>query len=181
MPFVELHKSRAAAISHTVTAPTINCIVTKKGEKHVYMRLPRDLVHSIWGDKIVNDGRSVKLGILEGTESDAGFLMLVHNPIAYTFTATAFSKSDGKPSMSSFNSKIDLQTFKSYVPNVMPQPSTPMEFSVDGPALLLQVPSWFVYTPIKPIVRASMVPVTKAAQGRPADAVVQAQQRRLVR
>ena len=181
MPFVELHKSRAASVSHTISVPTMSAIITKSGDKHIYMRLPRDLVHSTWSDKLVNDGRSVKLGILEGTDNDAGFIMLVHNPVAYTFTATAFSKSDGRPSMSSFNCKVDLQAFKHYVPNVMPQPSAAMEFSADGPALLLQVPQWFVYTPNRVVVRATMVPVEKAPQGRRPDAVVQAQQRRLVR
>jgi hypothetical protein len=178
MAFVEIYKTKFR-VNGLTTKPMMSVIVNRHGDQHIYIRLPNELVHTTWGDKLFNDRRSVRLGILEGTESDAGSFMLVHNPRGYTFTASALSKADDTPSGSSFVTKMNMTVFKNYVPNVTPQIPTEMEYSVDGQAMLLLTPSWFVYTP-KVAVRSTMVPVEKAAQGRPSAGITN-QQRRLVR
>jgi hypothetical protein len=178
MAFVEIEKNKFR-INAVTNKPMMSVIISKDNTQHIYIRLPNDLVHATWADKLFNDRRSVRLGILEGTESDAGSFMLVHNPRGYTFTASALSKSNDTPSASSFVTKMNMNVFKNYVPNVTPQIPTEMEYSVDGQAMLLLTPSWFIYTP-KVVVRATMVPVEKSPQGRPSAGITN-QQRRLVR
>lgn len=180
MAFIEIHKSRNAPLHKVIMVPQISVIVAKSNEQHVYIRLPREIVHNTWHDKLINDGRSIRLGLLEGTDTDAGFIMLVHNPRGYTFSASSYAKADGTPSHAAFVSKIDLSTFKSYIPNITPQLPTEMEYSIDGQAMLLQMPQWFVYTP-KVVHRATMVATQKVREGRPPAALMNDAQRRSLR
>ena len=183
MAFVELHKSRHTALTHVPTKPTISIVQTtgKIKATHVYIRIPRSIVQSVWADKLINDARTVRLGLHEGTDGDAGFAMLVHNPTGYTFTTPSYARSDGTPSLASFTCKVELSTFKHHVPNILPQPPCEMEYTIDGPAVLLQLPPWFV-PGARPVVRSTMVQVEKAAQGRKPTAMPmsEAEQRRLV-
>jgi len=170
MPFIEMHKTRNAPLSSLVTKPTIAIVVTNKKVNDVYIRIPRDIVHAVWADKLINGGRTVRLGIHEGTETDAGFAMLVHNPAGYTFTSAAYARKDGSPSLASFTCKVELTTFKHHVPNIVPQPPIEMEHTIDGPAILLQLPEWFV--PGKRVQpRSTMVALDKSPQGRKAAAL----------
>lgn len=179
MPFVELHKSRQNVGAAQLSEPNMAITVDTKGVQHVYIRLPRALVHQVWGNMLVNEGRSVILGVLEGTDTDTGFIMLAHNPRGYTFSASAYAKADGTPSESAFTCKVNLDTFKAHAPNMTPQAPTTVQYSIDGPAVLIQLPPWFVpATKVEP--RATMVPLEKQRQGAPSNALL-AQQRRTLR
>jgi len=167
MPFVELNKNRISTHDRTgVVAPTLSCAAGSNNRVSIYFRLPRQLVIDLWEKQLFNDGASVRLGILEGTEQDAGFIMLSHSPTGYTFSTSAYVKSGEKESTSSFVSKMIQSAFKFYSPVSVPCPPTDMEYSIDGSAVLIQVPSWFSYIQPPPS-RKSLVPVVRSERGRP--------------
>lgn len=167
MPFVELNKNRMSTHDRTgIIAPTMSCMVNSAGRVSIYFRLPRQLVIDLWEKQLFNDGVSVRLGILEGTEQDAGFIMLSHSPTGYTFSTSSYVKNDEKESTSSFVSKMVQSAFKFYSPTNVPCPPTDMEYSIDGSAILIQVPSWFSYIQPPPS-RKSLIPVDRSARGRP--------------
>src|SRR4249920_1266633 len=171
MPFVELYKNRISSHDRSgIVAPTISCAAQANGRVSIYFRLPRQLVLDLWAKQLFNDGQSVRLGILEGTEQDAGFLMLSHSPTGYTFSTSTYVKAGAQESTSSFVSKMVQNAFKFYSPVSVPCPPTDMEYSIDGSAILMQVPSWFSYIQPPPA-RKSLVPVVRYTRGRPPNQV----------
>ena len=162
MPFVEVTKATQGGHNAEVSdRPCMSCTSpqAKPDDIHIYVRLPVELVVSTFGAHLFNEGRSVRLGFMEGVDSDAGFIMLTHNPRGYTFTRPATGSAG-------YTSKMGYGVFKYYSPASAPQDITAMEYSVDGPALLLQVPQWFNYSK-RVVARPTMIATPTRPKGRP--------------
>lgn len=97
------------------------------------------------------------LKIMEGTNDDAGFLMLVPHQDGYACTAS-------KKVARTLSLAVSFSKFKHYVLNECPAPLVEVEFTTDAEnhAILIQCPDWLRYNSLSvEAPKAQTVPPTK--------------------
>lgn len=135
---------------------SISCAGTEEHGYFIYIKLGRDLVMNTWKEFLTEGAKSalygLRLAVHEGTETDAGFIMLVPSPTGYKFGTSVTSSKAGPErdkSFAPFVCKMQPNKFRYYQPRTVPCPLTLVDVTVDGSSMLVQMPEWFVYT--KPV------------------------------
>ena len=143
MPFVKIAPKARYVRDHGATQITIGVYLGEGkgkegiGVKHFTFRLPMAIVKE---SGIPYVDHKLYLNIHEGTGEDAGFLMLVHDPVTgYTATQSK-TKLGGAHSGCSLN--IAMVKFSYYTPNETPIPATPVDHAIQDGGILIECPEW---------------------------------------
>jgi hypothetical protein len=84
------------------------------------------------------------IGVLEGTDSDKGFLQLVLDEKGYV----AARLTRGGETNQGVAISVTIERFNHYVLNECPVPSQPISFIVEGNALIIECPDWLRFNPL---------------------------------
>ena len=148
MVFTSVNKSSQGSHAHKTEIRMGSRIQSEKIKtRSIYFSISQDIIEQLeW--KIVDgstDRHTVDICVLEGSMSDAGFIMLANQgEKVYHFGSTK-----GKGSVTG---TVALQTFKHYVLNDVTQDITPeaVEFIIvdKDRTILIQCPDWLRYNPL---------------------------------
>ena len=139
MPFVKVIKGMQG-IRHETTSPirmgaTLSTGAGKPKSLHIYID---DSIIPQLGIELMDANTRCHLALHEGTEQDAGFLMLIPDSSGYAVVAS-------KQRSLTLSMAIAVSKIRHYVLNECPVPVTPVEFSIEDHTILLQCPDWLRY------------------------------------
>lgn len=118
----------------------------------IYFSISRVLINKLGlKPEYTKNGRAVvPFDIHEGTGEDAGFLMLVPDKRGYAFGASKSTQHASTANLS-VSCNIMASALTNYKVNTSESvPAAPIDHSIDGQSILIQVPSWLEYVgPVK--------------------------------
>jgi hypothetical protein len=142
MAFVKLYKGLQGSTYTDVVEVRMGAHRTKGG-RTIYVSFTQTAAKQAgWTVENRDKRTTVSVRVDEGTEEDAGFLLLSEDPEGYVF-GTPHSKGHA------FSTNLLYSRFKHYVLNDDAVPVEPVEFTIDEKdhTILIQCPEWLRYNP----------------------------------
>jgi hypothetical protein len=92
------------------------------------------------------DGKPFFVNVLEGTDTDTGFLQLAPDVDGYSVTGKTAAPEN---SVQSRSITVGIDRFQHYVLNEPgPVPSAPVQYVIDGDTMLIECPDWLRFNPL---------------------------------
>jgi hypothetical protein len=80
--------------------------------------------------------------VLEGTDTDVGFLQITPDPAGYSVTGKSTKSAQSR------GITVAIDRFQHYILNEAPVPTMPVQFMVEGDTLIVECPDWLRFNPL---------------------------------